>query len=94
MGLTLSTILEQAVPCPPGTVYNFAKVLSAEAEVRVGKDYSTDSYYRSELEAKANDFIQKHEIPQEQANELRSWIASLPSDERERINLHFQWPHY
>lgn len=78
----------QEVPCPTGTAYEFVKELASAAD-EVSENYAVERYSRSELEMKADSFLQGKKFTQEQANEVRSWIASLPWDEQGHISLHF-----
>ena len=88
MSLVLSTVLFKYLSCPTGIIHDFVKELADEAEV-LDDNYAVERYHRTELDMKANDFLQRQKGTPQQATELRSWIASLPWDDGGKVSLHF-----
>lgn len=96
MGLDVGKVSIEYLPRPDGAVYAFIGELAGEAGC-AGDGNAFDSYFRDEMERRANKFVEDRlSLPGITSQEVEAskkmvmdWIASLPWDEDSYLTLTF-----
>jgi hypothetical protein len=96
VGLDVGKVSIEYLPRPDGAAYAFIGELASEASC-AGDGNAFDSYFRDEMERRANEFVEDRlrlpGITQQEVEAGRKvimdWIASLPWDKDNYLTLTF-----